>query len=87
MKRPEFDRKLFGDTAPPTAIDYDYYQHRAGMERRQAIAAFPGQVRSAVHNAWSALSRLRQKFMRMRGNAARHKDLWAEDAGDSRRRA
>ena len=87
MECPEFDRKLFGDTAPPTGIDYDYYRHRAAQERRAAIAAFPGQVRLAFRHAWSALSRLRLKFMRMRDNAARHKNLWPEDAGNARRRA
>lgn len=87
MERPEFDRKLFGDAAPPTGIEYDYYRYRAAMERRAAIAAFRGQVRAACRHAWSALSRLRLKFMRMRDNAARHKNLWPENAGNGRRRA
>jgi hypothetical protein len=87
MERPEFDRKPFGDTAPPIGIDYDYCRHRAALERRAAIAAFPGKVRPAFRHAWLALSRLRLKFMRMRDNAARHKNLWPENAGNDRRRA
>jgi hypothetical protein len=87
MERWEFDRQIFGDTAPPTEIDYNFHRHRATMERRAAIAAFPGRVLAAVRHVWSASSRLRPKFMRMRTNAARHKNLWPEDAGDRRRRA
>jgi hypothetical protein len=51
MKQHEFDRQVFGDTAPSTEIDYDFYRRRAVVERHAAIAAFPGRVRAAVHGA------------------------------------
>lgn len=87
MEHRELDRRISHDTALPAKIDYDFHRHRATMERRAAIAAFPGQVRAALGRSWPALSRLRQKFMRMRDNAARHQNLWPEDAGNAGRRA
>lgn len=87
MDRPTFDREMLGDTSPSTEVDYDLYRHRAVMERRAAIAAFPAHVLIALGYAWSALSRLRHRFMRMRPYAARHQDLWPEDSGNHRRRA
>jgi hypothetical protein len=79
MDRREFDRQLFGDTAPLTEIDYDFHRHRATMERRAAIAAFPGQVAAMFIRARSALARLGGSFMRIRWHAPRHQNLRAED--------
>jgi hypothetical protein len=85
MKQHEFDRQVFGDTAPPTEIDYDFYRCQAVAERHAAMAAFPGRAWATVHGALRALPRLRRKFVPMRANAARHQNLWPEDAGNARR--
>jgi len=79
MTRAEFEREIFGDTAPRTQIDYDYHGRLAVSERQAAIAAFPGQVWTAAAFLWSALPRLRPGFVRLRPHVARHQDLWPED--------
>jgi hypothetical protein len=65
MTRAEFDRQIFGNTAPRTEIDYDHYRREAARERRAAVASFPGQVGRRIGSAWRALSRLRHGFMRL----------------------
>jgi hypothetical protein len=81
MTRSEFEREIFGDTAPRTEIDYDYHRRLAARERRAAIAAFPRQVMAAVAILWAAMSRLRRGFVPLRPNVARHQDLWPDDPG------
>jgi len=83
MTRAEFEREIFGDTAPRTEIDYDHHRRLAARERRAAIAAFPGQVVAAAAFLWQAMPRLRAGFMSLRPHVARHKDLWPEDRGSA----
>jgi len=72
MTRAEFEREIFGDTAPRTEIDYDHHRRLAASERRAAIDAFPGQVRTAAAFLWSALPRLLPGFVPIRPHVARH---------------
>ncbi|MCX7302738.1 MAG: hypothetical protein NTV73_00150 [Hyphomicrobiales bacterium] len=83
MTRAEFEREIFGDTSPRTEIDYAYHRRLAAHERRVAIAAFPGQARSAIAFLWEAMSRLRPGFVPLRPNVPRHQDLWHQDPGSA----
>lgn len=83
MTRAEFERDIFGDTAPRTEIDYDYHRRLAASERRAAIAAFPGHVLAAAAFLWAAMSRLGPRFMSLRPHVDRHQDLWPEDRGSA----
>lgn len=70
MTRHEFDRQVFGDTAPPTEIDYDFYRREAARLRRAATARILRRSGRAILCMPAASSRLFRYFMRPRAHGA-----------------
>lgn len=79
MTRHEFDRQVFGDTAPPTEIDYDFYRREAVRLRRGAMARILRRAGSLILCLPTASSRLFHHFVRPRAHDARHQDMRPQD--------
>ena len=66
--RPETEISQPASQEPAATIDYDYFRAVAVIERRKAIAAFPGQVRLWMKPVFQ---RLFSTFRLFRANPAR----------------
>ncbi|NGO51234.1 hypothetical protein [Allomesorhizobium camelthorni] len=61
---------------PLPPIDYDHFRAIAVIERRKAIAAFPGSVRRWMKSTFQRLFSTSPTFRPLPAHATGHQNLW-----------